>query len=156
MSSYDLNTKQHIIKLPVREDYYSLVSKKTVSKQNESVVMTYITEAEEKAIDKGKTITLKRGNLKFTIQPSNIYCYGEIDFNNDSEDMDVISTFNWLDHLITRGVCVPSNYDYNKHECISINKRPMWYDTTKCELYAKYVHACLGKPKRCLIFRDVC
>lgn len=156
MSNYDLKTKQYVIKLPIREDYYSLVSKKNTSKQNESVVMTYITEAEENAIDKGKTITLKRGNLSFTVNPTNIYCYGEIDFSNDSEDMNVISTFTWLDHLLTRGVYVPSHYNYERHECVSNNKRPMWYDTTKCEVYAKYVHACLGKPKRCLIFRDVC
>lgn len=156
MSSYDLNTKQYIIKLPVREDYYSLIARKTSDKREESVVMTYITEAEEQSIDKGKTIVLKRGNLSFTVNPTDIYCYGEIDFNNNSEDMDVISTFSWLDSLIMRGVCIPSNYNYERHECVSINKRPMWYDTTKCEDYAKYVHGCLGKPKRCLIFRTIC
>lgn len=156
MLSYDSKTKKYTIKLPIREDYYSLIGKKNASKQTESVVMTYITEAEENAIDKGKAITIKRGNLVFTVKPNNIYCYGKIDFDNDSEDMDIISTFPWLEHLTIRGVCVPSNYNYERHECISINKRPMWYDTTKCEVYVKYAHAHLGKPERTLIFRQVC
>ena len=156
MLNYDTKEKKYIIKLPVREDYYSLVSKKLLDRRTESVVMTYITEEEEEVIDAGKTITIKRSNLSFTIKPSNIYCYGEIDFSNNSEDMDIISTFTWLDHLLIRGVCIPSNYNYDKHECISRNKQPMWYDTTKCEVLAKYVHGCLGKPKRTLIFRQVC
>lgn len=146
----------HVIKLPVRKDYYSLIAKKLLNKRTESVVITYITEKEEKLIDEGKTIEIKRGNCKFVIQPSNIYCYGIIDFHSGSEDSDVISTFTWLDHLITRGVCIPANYNYDKHECISKNKSPMWYDTIKCEDYVRYAHGYLGKPERTLIFRQIC
>ena len=156
MSKYDLKEKRFVISLPTRTDYYSMISRKRLDKRIESVVMSYITEEEENLIDKGKTIKITRGDKKFIIKPENIYCYGIIDFHNGSEDIDIISTFTWLDHLIIRGVCIPSNYNYDKHQCVSINKKPMWYDTTKCEELARYVHGFLSKPERTIIFRQIC
>lgn len=152
---YNTEEKKFIIKLPVREDYYTIVDKTNIDKRHESVMISYITEEDEKAIDNGFSIAIKRGNLMFHIDPEDIYCYGDINFANGSKDMDVISSFNWLDHLGLRGICVPANYNYNKHECKSINKKPMWYDTTKPEVVAKYAHAFIGKPKLTIIFRNV-
>lgn len=156
MLNYDLKEKKFVIKLPTRDDYYCMVSKKRLDKRTESVVMTYITEQEENLIDEGNNIIIHRGNQNFKVKASDIYCYGIIDFNNNSEDMDIISTFSWLDHFTIKGVCLPANYNYNKHQCVSINKKPMWYDTTKCEELARYAHGYLGKPERTLIFRQVC
>lgn len=156
MLNFDLNKKNVIIDLPIRNDYYSMVSKKRLDKRTECVIMSYITEKEEELIDNGKTIVIKRGNTKFTINPANIYCYGIIDFHPDSEDIDIISTFNWLDHLIIRGICIPANYNYDKHQCLSINKKPMWFDTLRCDYLARYAHGFLGKPERTIIFRQIC
>lgn len=152
---YNTKGKNYTIKLPIRKDYYSIISKLTVDKRNESVVISYLTEEEEKKIDKHEDISIKRGNLVFNIKPEDIYCYGNIDFNNGSQDMDIISSFTWLDHLTLRGVCVPANYNYEKHECKSINRKPMWYDTTKNEVVAKYAHGFINKPKLTIIFRHV-
>lgn len=155
MSKSVSNTKK-VINLPVRNDYYSLVSKKRLNKHSECVVMSFITEKEEKLIDEGHSIRIKRGNISFIIKPEDIYCYGIIDLHHGSEDMDVISTFNWLDHLNMLGVCVPANYNYNTHTCVSDIKKVQWYDTTKCDVLAQYAHGFIGKPERTIIFRQIC
>ena len=156
MSKQNIILPQYCLNLPTFDDYYSISNKRRLDKHYEGVVMTYICEEDENNIDCGKNIIIKRGNLSFDIKPSDIYCYGVIDFDKDSEDMEKMRSFSWLDNDILKGFCVPANYDYSTHTCISYNQFPLWYDTFRTDIIAKYVHACLRKPERTLIFRHIC
>lgn len=143
------NTKQ--IQLPIRKDYYDITS--FIRKgYRVAVVMTSLTEKEELAIDDGKTIQLDRGNCTFYVGPKDVYCYGEINFHNHSEDMDVISEFPWFNTYEDHGVCIPARYNYETHTAKTENKL-QWFDTTRPERIAQYAHGFIGKPKRTIIFK---
>ena len=59
----------------------------------------------------------------FHITSDDVLCFGDIDFHEGSDDCKELDTFNWLEHLGTQGVGIPSRYNYDKHECTSpINK----------------------------------
>lgn len=116
--------------------------------------MISITEEDEKNLDKGSLHAI-RGDKEFFILSNNVICYGEIDFSNYSEDLDVISNMDWLDHLTLRGVIVPSDYNYEEHCCYPPGKYIRYYDTTNPAIVTKYAHACLGKPERCCIFKQI-
>lgn len=146
------NLRTNIIKMPLVKDYVSIVCKKEKTLTT-GIIMTYITDEDEKTLDAHNNLSLKRGNTIFKIPPENVYCYGNIDLNRNTEDYDVISTFNWLDHLSIRGICVPSNYDYKTHTCKSNLRVPRWYDTTKPEVVTQYCHGLLNKPEKIVIFR---
>ena len=120
----------------------------------ELIIMIPITEDDEKQLDKGSLHIIK-GDQEFVILPDKIICYGKIDFSNNSEDLDTISNMNWLDHLILRGVTVPSDYNYEEHSCCPPGKYIRYYDTTNPAVIVKYAHACLGKPERCCIFKQI-
>ena len=115
--------------------------------------MIPISEKEELALDNGLLVTTRNG-FTFSIDKSTVICYGEIDFHDNSDDYNAIQCMNWLDHLGVLGICVPSNYDYDKHCCYSPNKFCKFYDTTNPAIVAQYIHARLGKPQRCCIFRE--
>ena len=119
----------------------------------EKIFMTGITEEEENALDKGKSITIERDNHKFTISPDNIYVYGEIDFNKYSKDMIELNTFDWLDSHFPNGEFLPSNYDYKNHCAYSDRKQGRWYETWEPAKVAQYTHGIIDKPQRTLIFR---
>lgn len=114
--------------------------------------MTYITEAEELELDKGKQLILKRGNRNFTVDKNNIYCYGNVDFSEGSDDMKQIATFSFLDYLGAVGIHIPSDYHYDTHECHSPLRCYRWTETWRPEVLAKYAHGCLGKPERIVLF----
>lgn len=117
--------------------------------------MTSITKEEEEQLDNNESIHIKRGGFEFNIEPNDVFCYGHIDFHDNSADMDVISGFKWLNHLVFRGVIVPANYDYEKHCAYSDIKTYRYYDTMKPEVVAQYAHGCIGKPERTIIFKQV-
>lgn len=129
-------------------------SRSSNSKGKESIIMIPITEDDEQKLDKG-SLRVIIDSKEFFIFPNNVICYGEIDFSNDSEDMNTISNMNWLDHLTLRGVTVPSDYNYEDHCCYPPGKYIRYYDTTNPSIVAKYAHACLGKPQRCCIFKHI-
>ena len=106
----NLDTKQtiYIIPMPIFQDYYVLISRIDKSCR-EQVIITYITEEEEQQLDKGKQLTLERGNASFQVHGNNIYCYGNGDFNESSDDCKQIATFNFLDYLDLKGVMLPSD-----------------------------------------------
>jgi UDP-glucose 6-dehydrogenase len=116
--------------------------------------MTYITEDEEKQIDdKCSYLLLHRGDSTFKIFDHNIFCYGEIDFNNDSDDMRLLDSMPILEHLKLQGAIIPADYDYDNHTGVAINKAIRYTETFHPDVLCKYVHGCLGKPKRVLIFK---
>lgn len=139
--------------MPSNKEYYVMTSRSSSNRSKESIIIIPITEADERRLDKG-TLHAVRGDQEFFILPDNIICYGKIDFSNSSEDLDTISNMNWLDHLVLKGVTVPSDYNYEEHCCYPPGKYIRYYDTTNPATIAKYVHACLGKPERCCIFKQ--
>lgn len=114
--------------------------------------MIPISEDEEHNLDRGGLHAI-RDNQEFFILSKNVICYGEIDFSNSSEDMDTIANMNWLDHLNFQGIPVPSDYNYEEHCCCPPGKYIRYYDTTNPAIVVRYAHGCLGKPKRCCIFK---
>ena len=124
----------------------------TYNRTTKAIIMSYLTEAEEKAIDDEEEITIKRGNCSFPVSIKNIYVYGNIDFSKDSEDLDRLSNFDWFTIKDMQGVCIPANYEYETHSCYSKMDKPEYFDTTRAECVCKYVHGFLGHPKRCVIF----
>uniref|UniRef100_A0AAU8MJT9 Uncharacterized protein n=1 Tax=Geladintestivirus 5 TaxID=3233137 RepID=A0AAU8MJT9_9CAUD len=140
--------------MPIFQDYYILISR-TDTSHKEQVIMTYITEEEEQKLDEGKELILKRGNASFQIHGNNVYCYGEVDFHKGSDDCKQIATFNFLDYLGWKGIVIPSDYDYDLHECHSPLKCYRWTETWKPDVLVRYVHGCLNKPKRIVLFRKL-
>lgn len=131
-----------------------MISRTKAKKEKESVIMSYITEEEEHELDKNGFISILRGGITFNIYSYDVYCYGEINFEPDSDDYATIATFNWLSHLDLLGVVIPANYNYEKHVAYSDTGKLKWYDTVRPEVYAQYVHGVLNKPKRTIIFRN--
>lgn len=133
-------------------DYYVIVSHidKFITK---SIIITSITEEEEQELDLGHDITLVRSKETFNVKCGNVECYGIIDFNNNSDDFNAISNFNWLEFKDFCGVMIPANYDYEKHCAYSDLKFYRRIDTFKPELVAQYAHGVIGKPERCVIFK---
>lgn len=119
-----------------------------------SIIITAITEENEKEIDAGHTIRLTRGNTIFTIEPNNVLCYGVIDFNTNSSDMDMIKSFDWISKISQNSVTIPSNYDYKNHCAYSDLTSYRWFDTYNTTLVVQYSHGVIGKPKRTIIFKQ--
>lgn len=118
------------------------------------IVITSITEEEELALDSGQEITIIRGDVPFIVNPKIVEYYGIIDFNDDSDDMNVIATTsNWFNNVTTCGMWLPSNYNFKEHCALSDLDIPRVYDTYKPEVVAQYGYACIGKPERCAIFK---
>lgn len=118
----------------------------------ESVILTYITEDEEKAIDAGKTIQIIRRNKSFSVSTDNSYAYGPIDFSSGSEDLDVLSDLQLLNYKVLRGVRIPARFDYDTNIVKLKDGLIKYYDTLDLAKVCQYHHAILGRPKRCLLF----
>lgn len=140
--------------MPLTDLTYQVICSRSISKvETELIIMIPISEKEELALDKGLLVT-NRDGFQFTIDKSTVICYGEIDFHDGSDDFNVIQDMNWLDHLGALGICVPSDYVYEEHCCYSPIKSYRYYDTTNPAVVAQYMHARLGKPQRCCIFKE--
>lgn len=138
--------------MPIFQDYYILISRIDINRR-EQVIMTYITEEEEQELDERNELTLKRNNIVFQIHSNNVYCYGEVNFKEGSDDCKQIATFNFLDYLGWKGIMLPSDYHYDTHECHSPLTSYRWYETWQPDILARYAHGCLNKPKRIILFR---
>ena len=139
--------------MPIMTDAL-VISCRSISKtEKEVILIAAITEEQEKELDKG-FLKYKDSKSTFNIDSSCKPIYGPIDFTTGSDDYNVIETMNWLDHLTSIGIIVPSDYNYEEHCCYSPYKRPRYYDTTNPAIVAQYKYACLGKPERVCIFRN--
>lgn len=143
----------HTIQLP--DDFEYQIINITDGVLNRTIYhITGITENEYHAIKKGDTITINRGPHIFKIIPEHILCFGEIDFNKNSDDCEVLDTFKWLNNLILCGKHMPSRYDYETHTCTSPTSKMLWTETFEISTYCRYLHGCIGKPKLTLIFKQ--
>lgn len=115
--------------------------------------MIPISKQEEDEIDRidNHILTFTRGNRDFSVTMKDIYCYGEVDFNDD-DTLDQIDEFKFLSHLGGVGIPIISRYDYETHSCSSHLKRPLWTETWSPADLARITHGYLGKPKRILLF----
>lgn len=144
-----------IIPMPIVENYHILTRNTDVNKRVILIMMTHITEEEEKQLDEGKQITITRGDATFDIQPTSIYCYGNVDFSTGSSDYDIIESFDFLNYLTAIGLPIVSRYNYEKHECSSTMDKCLWTETWNPAEIAQYIHGCLGKPERIVLFKYI-
>lgn len=142
--------------MPIFKDYV-VVDVRAERGFKHIVYLTHINEDEEKIIDSGDSLIIKRNNKKFNLRlSSNILCYGEVDFSKGSDDLKEIATFTFLDYLGAVGVRIPSDYDYENHCCHSPLKRYRYTETFKPDVLVRYKHGCLNKPKRIALFITKC
>ena len=71
-------------------DYFVMTSHFSNSIEKELIIMIPISEKEENALDNGNLVC-NRGGFKYYIDSSQVICYGEIDFSDNSDDFKVIS-----------------------------------------------------------------
>lgn len=143
-----------VIQLPIYQNY-RILCKNIGSFGTTRTVMIPITEKEEKRIDNigDSIINFDRGSRSFSIKMKDIYCYGEINFN-DEDDLTAIDNFHFLDYLTLSGIHIPSNYNYSTHSCKSNLKVPLSTETWTPSVVAKIAHGYLGKPQRVLLFKE--
>ena len=134
---------------------YKVISTHVNPTSKELFIITGIDENEYKKLKASNDLHLIRGNCEFDVTPDDVLCYGEIDFNEGSDDCKELDTFNWLEHLDAKGVSIPSRYNYSKHECSTDRKYILWTETWKNSTLCRYLHGCLGKPQFTLIFREI-
>ena len=125
------------------------------SKGKEVVIMKAISEEEEIEIDNSDA----GGGVKFyhddftqrIIPATDIYMYGEIDFNN-KEDKDLIKSYNLVDdHLMSSWVY--SDFDYEHGTFTTKDGKVKAAPTSDPVKWMKYNHVLIGKPKRIIAYK---
>lgn len=123
------------------------------SNKKEQVILSYLSEEDEKLLDKNSPIIITRGNHTFNITKNQVYCYGDVDFSEDSDDLYEIDNFKFLDSIGAYGIKIPSNYNYDTHSCSSPFKYYMYKETWSPAELTRYHHGCLGKPNKIILFK---
>jgi len=118
-----------------------------------AILLTYLTEEEEQELEEKQVITINRKNKEYTIYNRSIYCFGDVDFSNSSDDYYDIAELNILSNLTFAGIKIPANYDYINNSIKSDTNYVKWYDTVYIEDVVQYCHGLLGKPKKVLLFK---
>lgn len=157
MLNSNLKAEMNIIPMPI-DPTYKIISVHNNPTSKYLFIITGVTEKEYakiKHLTENDFIKLVRGNAEFIINADAVLCYGEIDFHEGSDDSKELDTFNWLEHLVSKGVGIPSRYNYDKHECSSPIKSYLHTETFRNSVLCRYLHGCLGKPQYTLIFREV-
>ena len=144
----------YTIPMPV-DPTYKVISVHHNPNANELFIITGISELEHKKLKNLNDLHIIRGNCEFHITPDDVLCYGDIDFHEGSDDCKELDTFNWLEHLVGKGIGIPSRYNYDKHECTSPINKYLITETFRNSTLCRYLHGCLGKPKFTLIFREI-
>ena len=154
MSNLNIEQKIYTIKLPV-DPTYKVISFRKDKLIKELFIITGITEKEYHKLKYGDDIEITRGDQEFYITADDVFCFGDIDFHEGSDDSFELDTFNWLEHLVSQGIGIPSRYNYDKHECTSPINRYLITETFRNSTLCRYLHGCLGKPQFTLIFREI-
>lgn len=117
------------------------------------VIMAGITEEQEKDLDNGKIITIDTELGCFDVDPDMCYCYGELDLSPNSKDINRIYEAHWFDNF-NINIYLVSEYDYATHSITSDTRGGRWYESSNPKDYIPYIHGCIGKPKKVVIFKD--
>lgn len=110
------------------------------------IVMEEITKNEEENIFSNKI-------YKNKIPLDNIYFYGKIDIENETD----IYYINQLDlQLQAKGLIIPTNYNFDTHSCESIDNLFTIGQTETFNILKifKYNYALINKPERLIVYRD--
>lgn len=131
------------------------MSKNVSSLGTKLTVMIPIDEDEEKLIDNidKSTLAFHRGKRSFSVSMRDIYCYGEVDFE-DENVLNQIKEFKFLEYLQETGIKICADYNYKTHTCKSSKPYILYTETWNPAELAKRAHAYLGKPKRILLFNQ--
>lgn len=141
--------------IPVLGEFQTLTyhtNKKKAGIASRTVLMSYLTEEEEKALDEGNKVKLIRKDLngkeyKFVVSTKSTFGYGEVNLNNGSDDAELVDKFKILENLDFCGYPIPV-FDYHHSELLG-----GWFATWSPLTVCQYAHCKLGKPKRIIIFR---
>lgn len=153
MWNLDTIVTHYMIPMPIFREYQTIVRKNLDGLNKLRIMISYLSQDDENLIDAGKSIKIKRGALTFNLSPKDIEFYGDVDFSNNSEDLEEIDEVNWLNNFADVTVPIPSNYNYEKHACKSKELRYFWTETVSPAKLVQYAHGCLGKPKKVVIFK---
>lgn len=148
---------ERIIQMPV-DPTYKIIAIRNNPSNKELFIILGITENQYnkiKTLTEGDSIKIVKDNCEFEVYAEDIFCYGNIDFHEGSDDCKKLDTFNWLEYLDLQGVGIPSKYNYDKHQCIGTNKGFYITETFRNSTLCRYLHGCLGKPEFTLIFREI-
>ena len=109
-------------------------------------VMREITEEDEKKLDTLEAIQID-GKV---IGKKEIYCYGEIDINNE-QDIAYLKKFNIIS--LDDENPVHSGYDYEKGNVVIEGNVAKMHPTWDAIEWFKYNYMLIGKPKRVIIYK---
>ena len=149
----DLNLKTY--HLPISKDVV-VVHWRIIDKRIRKILMAPITEKQESDLDKGYTISVITHFKGYVLSKEDAIVYGNIDFSNDSNDLDFIRDLEWCIEDYFKGVCIPSRYNYEKHTALGNRNGILYYDTVRSDIILKYKHGCLNKPERVIVWKEVC
>lgn len=117
------------------------------------IVITYLNDYEEQLLDKRQNIIIRRDKLKFDIHPQYVIAYGDLDLSPNSDDIKQIESTGAFDRHTIR-IFMPSEYQYETHTVISDRPAGRWYETNYAITFLPYLHGCLNKPDKVVIFKE--
>lgn len=117
------------------------------------VVMLPITKEQEEQLDNGESLLIETDRGTFNVNPDLCYAYGKFDLSPNSNDILTMYKANWFSSLEIKHSII-SDYDYEQHCGISDRRGGRWYNTSNLKDYLPYLHGCLGKPERIVIFKE--
>lgn len=162
MLNLDLRKDWNTIPMPTRKGYYVMTSRTSGIKTKDVIIIASISSKDFDKLQNDEPIDLKFTNdcrndkfnkVEFHIEPDDVYCYGDIDFNEDSEDFETLDGFNWLNDKLN-GIHMPIDYDYATHTCLSPTSKYRTNECRSCAKMTQYAHAAIGKPKYVCIFKE--
>ena len=111
------------------------------------VIMQSITEEQEKTLDKRNYINID-GEV---IPKDNIYCYGEINLDND-DDIKYIEKFNLIENGENSNT-MPSRIDWEKGLAVSDDYIIRYAPTWDCLKWFEYNYLLIGRPQRIIVYK---
>lgn len=135
----------------IRKKNYHTMAYLSRGAREYAVIMLSISKEDEQKLDERQSFGKEVEDRIFPLGPTNVKYYGEIDFHQGSEDYSILEESHLFFPMPFQGVCIPANYDYDKHCCYSDGKTVKCFDTVNAALVCQYAHGVLGKPKRVAI-----
>ena len=117
------------------------------------IIMAPISEEQECKLEIGEGFNIETDRGTFHVHPDLCYAYGELDLSPNSSDINDMYNQHWFDK---NHICIKlfTGYDYNTHTITSEIQGGRWYDTNNLKLFLPYLHGCIGKPQRIVIFKE--
>lgn len=135
--------------IPYLGDCLSVTCHTNGKGRGQYIMMTKISYDQEEALDNGNFIDVERDNKIYHVGPRNVVGYGEIDFNNDSVDMQTLENFDLIQVKdLCRGEYIPRQFDYEQN--LMSSEMSETFDFAQM---CKFTYCKIGKPDRCLIFK---